>query len=344
MPDLLEVGQKSDNPIVSLLPSDEYTFLESLSEKDKPWDKHRRNADIISNYYKQGGMNSHAERVSLCSQLLEFKVVPDKALGSQKLKLASAKFCRVRHCPICQWRRSLRWKAKAYENLPKVITDYPDGRWIFLTLTMKNCELSNLRETLNHLNQSFRRLTQLKAFPGLGWVKSVEITRGSDGRSAHPHLHCLILLNSTYYKEDYLSKSDWIALWKQCLRVDYCPVLDIKAIRAESSPVGLIAEVLKYQCKESDLVASADWFLEYVNQVHGTRAISVGGSLREYFRELEEEPEDLVGHNDEPVEEAEALPLYFQWNYSFKKYVMVRTGSVKINHETHIKNDYNNST
>ena len=324
MPDQVCVGRKSDSPIVTPSLSDGYTFLESLSEKDKPWDKHRRNADIISNYYRQGGMESHAERVSLCSQLLEFKAVPDKRLGQQKLKLTSAQFCRVRHCPICQWRRSLRWKARAYENLPKVVTDYPDGRWVFLTLTMKNCPLTDLRETLSHLNQSFRRLTQLKVFPGIGWIKSVEITRGRDGQSAHPHLHCLILLKDSYYKEDYLSKADWIALWKQCLRVDYCPILDVKAVKAESSPVGLIAEILKYQCKESDLIADCDWFLEYVKQVHGTRAVGVGGVLREYFRELEEEPEDLIGHDEESTEETEGPSLYFRWNRSFKKYVMAR--------------------
>lgn len=330
MPDQVCVGRKSDSPIVTPSPSDGYTFLESLSEKDKPWDKHRRNADIISSYYRQGGMDSHADRVSLCSQLLEFKSVPDKGQNQQKLKLTSAQFCRVRHCPICQWRRSLRWKARAYENLPKVVADYPNGRWIFLTLTMKNCPLTNLREVLSHLNQSFRRLTQLKVFPGIGWIKSVEITRGRDGQSAHPHLHCLILLKDTYYKEDYLSKSDWIALWKQCLRVDYCPILDVKAVNAESSPVGLIAEILKYQCKESDLIADCDWFLEYVKQVHGTRAVGVGGVLRNYFRELEEEPEDLIGHDEELEEETEGPSLYFRWNRSFKKYVMVRVTAMGV--------------
>jgi hypothetical protein len=137
------------------------------------------------------------------------------------------------------------------------------------------------------------------------------------------------LLKDSYYKEDYLSKSDWIALWKQSLRVDYCPVLDVKAIRAESSPVGLIAEVLKYQCKESDLVASPEWFLEYVNQVHGTRAVGVGGVLREYFRELEEEPEDLIGHDEESTEEA-GESIYFRWNRAIKKYVMVRSTSLGV--------------
>jgi hypothetical protein len=86
----------------------------------------------------------------------------------------------------------------------------------------------------------------------------------------------------------------------------------VKAIQAESSPVGLIAEVLKYQCKESDLVASPEWFIEYVNQVHGTRAVGVGGVLREYFRELEEEPEDLIGHDEESTEETESPSIYFR--------------------------------
>jgi plasmid rolling circle replication initiator protein Rep len=327
MPDQHNVSQNSNGSIVAFSTKDEYISLESLSKGDQVWNKHRRNADIISNYYRQGGMDSHADRVAFCSQLLEFKIVPKTDNRQKKLKLASAKFCRVRHCPICQWRRSLQWKARAYENLPKVVADYPNGRWIFLTLTMKNCALTDLRETLTHLNKSFKRLSELKAFPGIGWVKSVEVTRGRDGRSAHPHLHCLILLKDSYYKEDYLSKSEWIALWKQSLRVDYCPVLDVKAIQAESSPVGLIAEVLKYQCKESDLVASPEWFLGYVDQVHGTRAVGVGGVLRKYFRELEEEPDDLIGHDEESTEETEGPSIYFRWNRSIKKYVMVRSAS-----------------
>jgi hypothetical protein len=112
--------------------------------------------------------------------------------------------------------------------------------------------------------------------------------------------------------------------------VDYCPVLDVKAVRAESSPVGLIAEILKYQCKESDLVADCDWFLEYVKQVHGTRAVGVGGVLRDYFRELEEEPEDLIGYHEESDNETEPESLYFRWNRKIKKYVMVRSDSMGI--------------
>jgi hypothetical protein len=94
--------------------------------------------------------------------------------------------------------------------------------------------------------------------------------------------------------------------------------------------VGLIAEVLKYQCKESDLIADCDWFLEYVKQVHGTRAVGVGGVLRDYFRELEEEPEDLIGHDEESTEETEGPSLYFRWNRKIKKYVMVTAAAIAI--------------
>jgi plasmid rolling circle replication initiator protein Rep len=192
-------------PILSRVGTDENfcykdTYLCDLSPNDKPWDKHRRNADIVSDYYQRGGMTRHADRVRACAETLTFRRITDLKSGNQRFKLASAKFCRVRHCPICQWRRSLAWKGKAYRALPSVVADYPKGRWLFVTLTVKNCELKKLRETLDHVNQSFRRLTQLKEFPGIGWVKSIEITRGRDGQSAHPHLHCLILLNEDYYE------------------------------------------------------------------------------------------------------------------------------------------------
>jgi hypothetical protein len=106
----------------------------------------------------------------------------------------------------------------------------------------------------------------------------------------------------------------------------------VKAVKAESSPVGLIAEILKYQCKESDLIADCDWFLEYIRQVHGTRAVGVGGVLREYFRELEEEPEDLIGHDEESTEDTTGPSLYFRWNRKIKKYVMVTATVIGIVH------------
>jgi hypothetical protein len=91
-------------------------------------------------------------------------------------------------------------------------------------------------------------------------------------------------------------------LWQQCLRIDYEPILDIRAIAKQHDPKVIIPEILKYQVKEQDLVANREWFLELTRQLHNTRAVAIGGVLRRYMQELEEEPEDLIGKDEETDE------------------------------------------
>ena len=301
--------------------------LSEVSPKDKPWDKHRRDSDVIAEYCFGGDdeFKRYGERVSLCSQLLDFKLVPEKSEGAYKLKLSSAKFCRFRHCIVCQWRRSLRLKARAYKAFPKIVADYPKYRFLFLTLTVKNCELLELRSTLDWMNKSFTRLTQLKSWPGKGWIKSIEVTRGRDGRTAHPHIHCLLMVSSSYFSgRDYLSQKNWVEIWRKSLRVDYNPMLDVQAIKPDKSPTVLLSEVVKYQSKPSDLISSVEYFREYVKQVHKTKAIAIGGVFRDYMRELEEEPEDLIGQDETEVGVDEGH-LYFGWRRNEKSYKLIDT-------------------
>lgn len=300
--------------------------LAELSKKDESWDIHRANADRVAACYSAGGQEfkRYADRISFCSLLLDFRLVPEVSEyvfdATYKLKLAAVLCCRVRTCTVCTWRRSLVWKVKASEAIPKVIADYPNARWLFLTLTAKNCKITELRETLSYLNKSFKRLTELKAWLGKGWIKTVEVTKGKDGKSAHPHLHVLIMVSSSYFSgRDYLSQKRWVELWQKCLRVDYEPVLDIKALKADDSLSGLLTEVIKYQTKPSDLLAGdTEWFLEYTRQVYKTRAISVGGVLRDYFKGLEKEPENFVG--DDGLAEIDEGHLYFSWRSKEGKY------------------------
>ena len=292
--------------------------LADLSKRDQPWDKHKKLSETVANYYSSDlEFISKGEKVTYCSDLLDFRLVPDPEEGAYKLKLDSARFCRQRHCPICQWRRSLRWKAKAYQAIPKVTIDYPTHRWLFVTLTLKNCQIHELRDTLSWVNESFKRLTKLKEFPGVGWIKSVEVTRGKDG-SAHPHIHALLLVPPSYFHKHYLSQQRWCELWQQCLRIDYKPILNIQSIK--KTPNFIIPEILKYQCQESDLVADKEWFLELTRQLKNTRAIAVGGVLRPYMKSLEKDPDDLIGKSEDEVNEIDEGHLYFGWRPREKKY------------------------
>jgi plasmid rolling circle replication initiator protein Rep len=293
--------------------------LSDLSERDKVWDKHKANNDRVANHYAGSEFQGYSQRMTFCSELLEFKIVAGEKRSG--LKLSGARFCRVRHCPICQWRRSLMWKARAYKIIPKVMEVYPTYRWLFLTLTVRNCPITELRQTLDWMNKSFVRLTKLKDWPAKGWIKSVEVTRGKD-RSAHPHLHCLLLVPARYFGPDYLKQDEWVQLWQQCLRVDYKPMLHIRPIKKTDDPTVIVPEILKYQVKESDLVADREWFLELTKQLHKTRAVAVGGVLREYLRDLEQEPEDLIGESEEP-EQADEGSLYFGWKKQQRRYRLV---------------------
>ena len=296
--------------------------LSDLSDRDKPWDKHRKNSDKAANHYRgTKEFNKYASRMDFCSQLLDFRLVPEADKGELKLKLDAARFCRVRHCPICQWRRSLMWKAKAFKILPMVVEAYPKYRWLFLTLTIRNCAITELRDTLQWMNQSWQRMVQRKKFPAIGWVRSTEVTRGKDG-SAHPHFHCLLLVKPVYFSgKGYMKQKDWVELWRSCLRIDYNPVLDIRPVRRGHQPMELVPEILKYCVKESDLVADREWFLELTKQMHKMRTVATGGVLKEYLKQLEEEPEDLIGKDDNKAEnEPDEGHLLFSWKYKEKKY------------------------
>lgn len=213
------------------------------------------------------------------------------------------------------------WKAKTYKVLPKVVEAYPSHRWLFLTLTLKNAPISELRETLTQMNKAFQRLVQLKAFPAIGWLRSTEVTRGRDG-SAHPHFHCLLLVPSSYFGKKYLKQADWVEMWRKSMRLDYNPILDVQAVKQGSKPMELVPELLKYCTKESDMVVDREWFLELTRQMHKMRAIATGGVLKEYLKELEQEPEDLIGKDDE-AEAQEDYSLYFGWKRREQRYRMV---------------------
>ena len=300
--------------------SDCHPPLVSLSPTDKPWDKHRTHSILVERHYRASSSHqSYADRISLCSLLLDFRQVPSE--DSLKLKLSSAHFCRVRWCPVCQWRRSLMWKAKAAKILPSVLEAYPKYRWLFVTLTVRNCQIGELRSTLTHLNESFKRLSLLKAFPAEGWLKATEVTRGKDG-SAHPHFHIIMMVKPSYFHTGYLSLDKWKSMWAKSLRIDYEPQIDIKALKDNSANFSaLLSEVIKYQVKESDLVADRDWFIELTKQLHKTRAISSGGILKQYLKELEDEPEDLIGDDGEGDDTL--AHLYFGWMQHYQQYRQV---------------------
>jgi plasmid rolling circle replication initiator protein Rep len=304
-------------------------YLSDISPADKPWDIHRAQSDEIAKIYDSIGYDRYAERIGECAQLLTYalKATDD---GEVKLKLREARFCRVRHCLVCQWRRSLMWRARFFKALPEIQAKYPTGRWIFVTLTVKNCELTDLRATLTWMNAAWSKLTRRKEFPALGFVKSTEVTRGVGG-TAHPHFHCLMFVPAGYFKRGYISHANWTSLWQSCLKTDYPPILDVRVVKSKvatsndaqdasnQAMAEAVCETLKYAVKPSDLLADPDWLGELTKQLQKTRAISIGGCLKEFFSE--DEPEDLINGEIQEEEKSEDDSfLLFDWSAIVRRY------------------------
>jgi len=224
-------------------------FLSTVSPHNKPWDVHRLQADDVAEIFA-GGNPLHqrqGQRMRTCAEHLEFGwVIKSTETGETKLQLKETRFCRVRTCPICQWRRGLMWVARFYRSFPRIYTDHPEMRYLMLTLTVRNCRVLELRKTIRDMNAAWKRFTERKGWPAVGFVRSLEITRGNDG-SAHPHFHCLLAVPPGYFSgKNYFSTAKWAELWREALRTDYTPICEVHTVKPKvwkkcrrESPLGV---------------------------------------------------------------------------------------------------------
>jgi plasmid rolling circle replication initiator protein Rep len=300
-------------------------LLRQVSPKDAKWDDRAGERDQVRDLYRGTLYDALAGKIQGCSGRLGFGwgFVGDVL----RLKLQSAWFCRVRYCPVCQWRKSLVWRARAFKVIPNIIAAYPSHRWLALTLTVRNCEIGELRETLGKMGKAWTRLTKFPQWPAAGWLRSVEVTRGKDG-SAHPHYHCLLLVPAAYFSTGYIKQAEWESLWQQALKVDYPPNVHISAVTGkkgrgkESIPITeAILETLQYSVKPSDLVEDQGWLVGLTTQMKNLRTVATGGVLKEFFKEIEDEPKDLIHVNEDGEKDDSIASIFFDWEERFKRYV-----------------------
>ena len=123
----------------------------------------------------------------------------------------------------------------------------------------KNPPVTELRDTLKHMNDSWQRLIQTKRFKSgvAGFLRTTEVTRGNDAdMMAHPHFHALLLVKPSYFRgQGYIKQGDWVEMWAKALRADYLPSVNVKAVKATLDEKGrkqldkAICETLKYSVK-----------------------------------------------------------------------------------------------
>ena len=299
--------------------------LSDYSPKDAKWDDLRASTERVSQFlYRAGEFEKWAHRMHDCTGLLRFAELADTTTGEISLKLRHAEFCHARHCPMCQKRREIVYRSRFLEFLPQTLSERPNARWVFLTLTIPNVPVESLRDALKGMNAAWNRFTQRKEFkPVTGWIRTTEVTREAKRKGyAHPHFHCLLMVPPSFFNgKNYTKQSRWAEIWGECMRLDVVPSVDIRAVKGGVDKA--ILETVKtftYSVKPETLEADQEWTLEYFRQVHKLRFIAAGGALKDAIRSIDSvTDEDMIYTDDNPKPEAPEKELR-QLGYSWRRH------------------------
>lgn len=297
-----------------------------------------------------------ARRLESCAQFMEYTRANDG-----QLTLHKASFCRVRLCPMCQWRRSLKLGAQVRQvveqaNAAHIMETGAPWRWLMVTFTVRNVEGPELSAAIDRIHKGLNNLAKCKRWKTAvrGWLRATEVTHNTNPDSAaydtyHPHMHMLLCVPAAYFSgKGYIRQKEWAELWGHYIGADYTPIVDVRPIKPEGGgrlsdlPAGeqaaamgkACAEVSKYAAKPADYIVPSDLSLSMSAvqvldaMLDRRRMTSWGGLLKDIAKQLQlDDPEngDLV-HIDEtasadPVAEELANYVSYRWAVGARDYL-----------------------
>lgn len=293
--------------------------------------KKKGNIELSKVYLKIDGEYAIGKSIRLkqCSTELHFRV---SEIGR---KLMYVNSCRVRLCPMCQYRRSL----KMYREL-RIVFDlikerYPRSKFLFLTLTVKNMGAEDLADSLKHMQVGVQKLFRGKDVKKiiLGTVQSLEITYNRESKEYHPHYHVLIhTVSNLYFGRNYIKQNEFVEKWKKALRVDYTPVVDIRVFRPKDKETEgrELAELVKYSVKPSDYLNGKMGLKEKQevvgcldNVLNNRRLINFTGTFRTIRRECkmkDQEDTNLIDELTEEEKKDKAIIEVYKWHFGNSEY------------------------
>lgn len=295
--------------------------------KDRDWRGRKIMSLKLADIFKElGYRKSLVERLSSCGDVLKFIRQED---GS--LRLYQAYFCKNKLCPMCNWRRSMKYSYQTSRIVDEAINQEPKARFLFLTLTVRNVSGDDLNKTLTSLTQSFDRLfRRVKVKKNLlGYLRSVEVTYNEKENTYHPHIHVLMMVKPNYFsgrKDNYISQHDWGVMWAQSVKVDYIPVVDIRVVKQSYQGIEkAIVETAKYPVKPMNLDVTDKQVVDDLYQgLYRKRQLGFGGLFKTIKKELELddiENGDLV-HTTDDGKLSQGTLIVAIWNQDKLNYLI----------------------
>lgn len=301
--------------------------LSELSPADLSWRKRKRVGTKIARILDGTIHEKRGKKILGCAPVIDFRLVLQED-GTSKHKLKNAHFCRDPFCPICLAGVAKAKKRQVVKALPQLLKDNQGVRFLHLILTTKNPKIYDLRKHLQWMHKAFIAMMRDKRVHHLGYIRALEVTYGNSGADeCHPHFHVLIAVSPDYFDMNqslYLTQQAWSRLWSEKLEVDYSANVSISAVK-KNHKLGIgtvLGEIVKYCTKSTDLLEDRDWTIFYISQILGLKRMTTSGLFRKYMKQLESEPDDLIG-NDDKKETSETIMRY-QWCWEKQDYILVK--------------------
>lgn len=295
-----------------------------------------------------GKYHKLAERMRECGSFLEFacyRVGDDEDL---KRVLVRCSWCRVRLCFLCERARSRKRHMQLCKLLANWFARHPRDQALLLTLTIRSCPDDGLRAAIDQLLASVRRLTRSRRFQDTvnAWHRTLEVTRNAETGLWHPHVHLLLIVPARYFQRRsglYIDQPEWAAMWRKFARLDYDPVIDVRALKGVGggplTDIGRksLHEVTKYCTKPSDLVTfdedgepepvAPDIVKTLYDALRGRRLVGRSGELQNLAKSLQlADPEDDNADLNDDASLMEAVYVgreFYRWHTDLNDYVGV---------------------
>lgn len=284
-------------------------LIEILSDKssigkERPWREHKiENMTVEQAYRGLAECSSEAdywtkksERLQSCGMHLWFNIFSD-GNGGEKMKIKHAESCRVRLCPLCTWRRSI----KIHTHMRKILEHMQEEnkyQYILVTLTVPNVPGDKLNDKLDELMKAWNRLQTYKRYKTAvkGWYRGLEISHNvqkwqgkwvktKNGKQRfvmffdengnkipnpfydtyHPHFHCIMAVSKSYFdSRDYIPQVEWLEMWRKATRDNSITQVDVRKVKPKKGAdptdiIGAVCEVTKYTVKNGDYILPKDW-------------------------------------------------------------------------------------
>lgn len=252
-------------------------------------------------------------RICDCGRYIHINTKKHITTSEVKKDVEQAYTCQYRYCPLCNYYRI----CSVSPQMTKALEEQQNKGFkiLFLTLTVPNCQYSNLRITISNMNKAYAKLIRQDFFKSVeAWIRTTEVTFNSRGE-AHPHFHIALAVNDSYLKgKNYKTTRQWSEIWAKAYKSDLPLIVDIrKAYKSKKNSKrdldihSTVKELAKYCIKSTDLqkIKTPKNMGIIFNQLKGLRFIATSQNIK-----LSEDKKEELNPNEWELIESIILKYY----------------------------------